>query len=239
MQFTPIKTRKLLPPKDDLYEVLDAYLPSLEEGDVLLITSKVVAIHQGRCISIQDVQDKDALIREEAEKYLERDMAAQYPIMLTLKHHTLIASAGIDESNANGHYVLWPQHIQQTAQKLWSYIRQIRKVKNLGIIITDSHSLPLRWGVLGVAIGYFGFHPTIDLRGRPDIFGRPLTMTRQNVPDAIAALGVMLMGEANECTPLLLARGLTIGFTDTDSKEPFWVEPKDDMYQRLLAVFEK
>ncbi len=239
MQFTPIKTRPLVPPKDDLYDVLDTSLPPLQEGDVLLVTSKVVAIHQGRCVPVTDVSDKDILIRQEAEKYLERDMTAQYPIMLTIKHHTLIATAGIDESNANGHYVLWPKDIQQTAQELWEYVRKIRNINDLGIIITDSHSLPLRWGVLGVAIGYFGFNPTTDLRGRPDIFGRPLTMTRQNIPDALAAWGVYLMGEADECTPLCLVRGLDLEFRDTTANDVFWVEPKDDMYKQMLAVFDQ
>lgn len=240
MEFTPIKTRKLLPPKDDLYEVLNESLPSLKEGDVLLITSKVLGVHQGRCVPVASVANKDELIREEAERYVERDMKAQYPIMLTIKHHTLIATAGIDESNANGHYILWPKNIQQTAKELWEYVRSIRNITNLGIIITDSHSLPLRWGVLGVAIGYFGFNPTTDLRGKPDIFGRPLTMTRQNIPDAIAAFGVLLMGESSECTPLLLARGIPlIKFTEADTSKDFWVEPQDDMFKPLLDVFKK
>ena len=160
--------------------------------------------------------------------------------MLTVKHHTVIASAGIDESNGNGYYVLWPTNIQSTARELWNYVRTIRNVKELGIIITDSHSLPLRWGVLGVTIGFFGFEPTTDLRGKPDIFGRPLAMTRQNVPDAIAGLGVLMMGEAAESTPFLVARGLDfVTYTDTDKSEDFWVEQKDDMFGKLLDVFKK
>jgi F420-0:gamma-glutamyl ligase len=240
MEFTPIKTRKLLPPKDDLYQVLNESLPPLQEGDVLLITSKVVGIHQGRSMPIASIKDKDVLIRQEAERYIECDTKAQYPIMLTIKHHTLIASAGIDESNANGHYLLWPENIQQTAKELWEYVRKVRNIKNLGIIITDSHSLPLRWGVLGVSIGYFGFEATTDLRGKPDIFGRPLTMTRQNIPDALAAFGVLLMGESSECTPLLLARGIPlIKFTGVDTSKDFWVDLKDDMFKPLLNVFNK
>lgn len=240
MDFIPVKTRKLLPPKDDLFSVLDTYLPPLKEGDVLLVTSKVLGIHQGRCVSIKDVPDKYALMRQEAEKYVDPEPSAKYPIMLTIKHHTLIASAGIDESNANGYYVLWPENIQQTAKEIWEHIRKIRGIEKLGIIITDSHSLPLRWGVLGVAIGFWGFEPMIDLRGREDIFGRKLAMTQQNVPDAIAALGVLLMGESNESTPLLLVRDFPlITFTDKDVSEQFWVEPKDDMYQEMLKVFDK
>lgn len=238
MQFIPIKTRKVLPPKDNLFDVLETYLPSLHEGDVLLITSKVLGIHQGRCVPVGSVA-KDDLIRSEAEKYLDRDMTASYPIMLTIKHHTLIATSGIDESNANGHYVLWPERIQETAKEFWAYVRKIRHIEHLGIIITDSHSLPLRWGVLGVAIGYFGFKPTTDLRGRDDLFGRKLTMTRQNIPDALAAFGVYLMGEADECTPLLIVRGCELSYSDTTDGDVFWVEPKDDMYNKMLAVFDR
>jgi len=64
-------------------------------------------------------------------------------------------------------------------------------------------------------------------------------MTKQNVPDAIAGFGVFLMGEADETTPLLIARGILATFTDKDASKDFWVEPKDDMFQELLAVFDK
>ncbi len=239
MQWIPIKTRKLLPPKDDVYEVLDAYLPPLEDGDVLLVTSKVLGIHQGRCVLVSECADKDDLIRTEAEAYIERDMAAHYPVMLTIKPHTLIASAGVDESNGNGHYILWPEHIQQAARDIWAHVSETRKIKNLGVIMTDSHSIPLRWGVLGVAIGYFGFKPLVDLRGEKDLFGRELTMTRQNIPDAIAAFGVLLMGEADDCTPLLIVRGLKLRFTEKETSDVFWVEPKDDMFKPLLDVLKK
>src|SRR5205814_1858990 len=113
-------------------------------------------------------------------------------------HHTLIASAGIDESNGNGYYILWPEQIQQVAKEIWEHVRKTKNIQNLGVIITDSHSLPLRWGVLGVAIGFFGFMPLTDLRGKMDIFGRSLIMTRQNIPDAIAGAGVYFMGEGDE-----------------------------------------
>ena len=67
MQFIPIKTRIVQPPKDDIYPVLDKYLPSLQEGDVLLITSKIISIHQGRCVKTDEVDNKDELIKKEAE----------------------------------------------------------------------------------------------------------------------------------------------------------------------------
>ncbi len=229
----------MLPPKDDLYEVFDESLPKLKEGDVVLVTSKVVAIHQGRCIPVSAVPNKDDLIKKEAESYIERDKTIKYPVMFTIKHHTLIASAGIDESNGNGYYILWPEHIDEAAKEIWSYLRKAHNVKKLGIIITDSHILPLRWGVTGISIGHYGFEPSVDRRGEKDVFGRKLTMTWQNIPDSIAAFGVMLMGEGGECTPLLVARGLPLTFTSRQTSQKFWADPREDIYKPLLNKFKK
>jgi len=227
----------MLPPKDDLFAVLDESLKDVQEGDIILITSKVLAIHQSRCIPVTEVTDKDALIKHEAELYIDRSRVPGAHAVLTLKHHTLIASAGIDESNANGHFILWPEHIDESTRELWEYIRAKHKVKNLGVILTDSHTIPLRWGVLGISLSHCGFMPLVDLRGQKDLFGRALTMTRQNIPDALAALGVLLMGEGNESTPLLMVRGYQATFTEEDTAAMLRVAPEEDLYKPLLDAF--
>jgi F420-0:gamma-glutamyl ligase len=107
MNFIKIKTRAILPPKDAIYPILDTYVPKLKEGDVVFITSKILAIHQGRCLLNGDVKDKDALIVSESDRYIPRSEVPHGYAVLTLKDYTLIPSAGIDESNANGHYILW------------------------------------------------------------------------------------------------------------------------------------
>src|SRR5436309_2021964 len=124
MQWIPIKTRTLIPPKDNLFDVFDESLTDLKEGDVVLVTSKVVAIHQGRCISISEVENKDTLIKSESEHYTERDRSLPAPATLTIKHHTLVATAGIDESNGNGYYILWPEHIDAVTREIWNYLRK-------------------------------------------------------------------------------------------------------------------
>ncbi len=238
MDLIPVKTRKLLPPKDDLFSVFDEYLPPLKEGDILLVTSKVVAIHQGRCVPKNVGVNKDDLIKQEAERYIGREQSPGHAI-LTLKHHTLIASAGIDESNANNHFILWPEKIVDSAKEIWSFLRNKYRLRNLGVVLTDSHTVPLRYGVIGVSIGHFGFYPTVDLRGRPDLFGYKFTMTKQDIPDALAALGVLLMGEADECTPILIIRGYCATFTDKDTSNDLYVRPEDDLYKPLLDVFSR
>src|SRR5437016_1105617 len=105
-----IKTRILNPPKDDLLNVIAASLNSLPENSVLVITSKVLSIWQERCVSMPPQptkDDKDMLVRREADFYLPRDLVPSAWVMHTLKNNVFIPSAGIDESNAAGHYILW------------------------------------------------------------------------------------------------------------------------------------
>lgn len=242
MQFFPIKTRAILPPKDNIYSVFDKYLPKLKNGDVLLITSKILAIHQGRCIQVKpgDREQKDRLIMKEAEKFISRRRVPGHYAILTIKNHTLIASSGIDESNSNGYYVLWPKNINSEAKKIWKYLRRKNKIKNLGIIITDSHTIPLRRGTMGVSIGFFGIKPVKDLRGHPDIFGKKLKISRTNTVDALAAAGVMLMGEANEQTPLLIIRGAKfLEFTNKNLYNDLIISENEDLYRPLLKAFRK
>jgi F420-0:gamma-glutamyl ligase len=232
-----IKTRVLKPPQDNLYEALDSSLTDLQEGDVLCITSKVLSIHQGRCVKIEPSLNKDDLVRQEAEQYLP-GTANKAGVPLTLKEHTLIPSAGIDESNAAGYYILWPINSTAAAREICQHLKQKNNLAKLAVIITDSHTIPLRWGVVGISIGFWGLNPLHDYRGQPDIFGRKLTMTQTNVVDALAATAVLIMGEGSEQTPLVIIRGADfVQFTERNMKSEFIIPPELDLYAPLLKVF--
>src|SRR3989344_8065312 len=116
MIITPIKTRVLVPPHDDRRAAISVALPTLKERSVLAITSKVVGIDERRCIAKKDAPDKDELIRREADSYLSRDFVPNRWVMHTVKHGVFIPSAGVDESNANEHYILWPRDPQKSAE---------------------------------------------------------------------------------------------------------------------------
>ncbi len=167
MEFIKIKTRAMLPPKDDIYKVIDESVKDLREGDVLLITSKILGIHQDRCVKISSEVDKDNLVIQEADKvvtsYL-KNVPKGYMI-LTLKDNTLIPSSGIDESNANGYYILWPHEVNKQAKEICDYLRKKFSVTKLAVIVTDSHTIPLRRGVMGISIGFYGLNPLKDYRG--------------------------------------------------------------------------
>ena len=198
-----IKTRKLLPPKDDLWEVLERSLPRLEEDTVVAISSKIVSIGEGRCVPASEVTDKDALITHEADLYIERrHMPGNF--MHTITRGVLTPASGVDLSNGAGHYVLWPEDPYGSAKELWRRLRKRHGVRRLGVVVTDSRSTPLRRGVTGYALAHHGFRPLLDYRGERDIFGRKLRLSQSNHADAIATAAVLVMGEGNEQTPLAL-----------------------------------
>ncbi|MFY9463397.1 MAG: coenzyme F420-0:L-glutamate ligase, partial [Candidatus Sungiibacteriota bacterium] len=215
MIITPIKTRVLVPPKDDLLSAIRAALPRVRERSVLVITSKVVSIWQGRCIPKHKYPNKDALIKKEADWYLPREASPYAWVIHTIKHNIFIPSAGVDESNANDHYILWPKNPKNTVKELWQWARRTYRVHNLGIIISDSHSIPLRRGLMGLALSHYGFHPLKEYRDTKDLFGRELKMTQANFPDALASAAVLVMGEGKESMPLAVIRDIpTIQFAN-------------------------
>lgn len=239
MRFVPIKTRALVPPKDNLYALLDQHLPRLKERDVLVITSKILAIHQGQCVKIRKGLKKDELVKREAEAWLPRDLVPQRLAMLTIKNHTLIPSAGIDSKNGRGHYILWPKNPTQAARQIWKYLRKKYRLKQLGIIITDSHSIPLRLGTVGISIGFYGFKPLREFSRTKSIFGARLKIARSNIPDALAAAASLRMGEGADLIPLVIVRGASfIKFTNRSTWAQLTNKIQNDLYAPLLKIFD-
>jgi putative folate metabolism gamma-glutamate ligase len=221
----------------NLVAILDRYLASFEERSILAITSKVISICQGRTIKVEDA-DKGALVEQEADHYLPPSVS-KYRVHLTIVDNLLIPEAGVDESNAAGHYILWPRHLQQTVNEVRAYLRERFSRQWAGVIVTDSKTSPLRWGVTGVALAHSGFLALNDYIGREDIFGRQLQMTKVNVADALAAAAVLVMGEGSEQTPLAVIDNLP--FVTFQERDPTaeelrqrWITLEDDLYAPLL-----
>jgi len=235
MDIKPIKTRPFLPPKDSLSDLLEA-IPIMKEKSVIVITSKVISICQGRCISINSVKNKDELIKKEADFYLDREEVPNKWVMLTIKNNILIPTAGIDESNGNGYYILWPANPFGAARQIYDFLKKKFSLRELGIIISDSHTTPLRWGATGIAISSYGFNPLKDYRGSKDIFGREMKITQANVADSIASAATLVMGEGNEQTPLAIVEDTGfIEFQEMEAKEDqLKIDRHEDIYGPLL-----
>lgn len=205
MQITPIKLAVLTPPKDDLFLKIKQSKLRLKDGGVLAVSSKVVSIHEGRCVKASST-DKDTLAKREADIFLERKYVPGKNALHTITHNILIRSAGIDESNGNGFYILWPKDPMRSAAQVRRALMRAYKLKKLGVIITDSISTPLRRGAVGFALAWAGFDPLYDYRGEKDLFGREFQFEQTNYADALAAGAVAVMGEGSEQTPLAVIR---------------------------------
>jgi putative folate metabolism gamma-glutamate ligase len=201
MKIYPIKTHPILV-GESISEILDRYLTSLTERTIIAITSKVISLCQERVVPKACVDNKFELIKREADAHL-REQDSLHGTHLTIKHNIIIPSAGIDESNGDGAYILYPLNIQRTAAEIWQHLRQKHCLNHLGVIITDSHTTPLRKGVTGITLGWCGFDPLYSYVGKPDIFDHPLRVTQVNVIDALAASAVFVMGEGAEQTPIV------------------------------------
>jgi dihydrofolate synthase / folylpolyglutamate synthase len=237
MKFIKVKTRKVIPPKDPIFDILDKL--KIKNGDIIVITSKILAIHQGRCIRKDTVVSKHKLIRQEAELKILNPIKKRRKYVFTIKDHTIIASAGIDESNGNGYYILWPKNTNLLLKSFWSYLRKKHKIKNLGIIATDSHITPLRRGVSGISIAFFGLEPLLDYRKAKDVFGNKLKVTVANLVDPLASIAVLLMGEGKEQTPIVIVRGYKAKFSNKSTYRKTIIPLKDDLYYPILKAFKK
>ncbi len=199
MNIEVIKTHRI-EEKQPITEILDRYITRCREKTILAITSKIISICEGRTIKRVN-STKEALVFQEADAVL-KQKEHPYGLYLTLKNNILIPSAGIDESNGDDVYILYPSDSMASARLIWDYLRARHQIKELGIIITDSHTTPLRRGVTGIAIAWCGFEPLYNYIGKPDIYGHPLRVTQINLIDALAASAVLLMGEGCEQTPI-------------------------------------
>lgn len=237
MHYIPIKTKIMQPPKDDLFSLIDEYLVDVQEEDIILVTSKVVSIHQGRCLPLSAIPSKRDLVIQEAEHYI--DGAIKYNNSpLAIKYGALFYGAGIDESNADGHYILLPEKPFDFAELLHRYVRERHQVNSIGIIITDSHSLPLRRGCMSISIGHWGFHPILHHAGKADLFGRILKLSSTNIADALSAGASVVTGEADECLPVTIARDVSnVTFTNQDTRHEILIPAEDDIYYPLLKPF--
>ncbi len=229
----PIKTR-VFQEGESLLSFIKKYLKKIPEKSVLVVTSKIVALAERRTAIAENVQSKEKLIRAESELVIPTKYA-----WLTIKDGMVMASAGIDESNANGKFILLPKDSFKTARLLRHKLRGHYRLKHLGVLITDSRTLPLRAGVAGVATGYAGFRGIKDYRGLPDIFGRKFKFSRTDVADSLATAAVFVMGEGNEQQPLAIIKKAPVEFCDKVHRQELHIDIQEDMYGPLFAKLPK
>ncbi len=185
---------------DDLAGLIADAVPDLADGDVLVITSKIVSKAEGRVIRA----DRDKAIDAETV----RVVARRGPARIVETHHGLVlAAAGVDDSNtAPGTVALLPADPDDSARRIRRGLRERRHV-NVAVVITDTMGRPWRVGQADAAIGVAGLAPLRDYRGQADTFGQTLEVTVTAVADELASAADLVKGKVDSI-PVALVRGL-------------------------------
>ncbi len=229
MEIKAIKTR-IFKENENLTDFILKYVKKIPENSILVITSKIVSLSEGRTAEYKNQSQKVKLIKQESDFMLRTKYT-----WLTIKDGMVMSSAGIDESNARGKLILLPQNSFKSADLVRKKLKKIFKIRKLGVLITDSRIFPLRAGIVGVSLGYAGFKGIRDYRGKSDIFGRTLKFSRTDIADGLATSAVLEMGEGKERQPLALITKARVEFTDKINKKELYIDPKEDLYLPLFG----
>ncbi len=197
----------------------------LEDGDVLVIAQKIVSKAEGQIVDLFQVTpsaraEELAILCDKDPRLVEVilgesvEVVRHRPGVLVVEHRlgVVLANAGIDRSNVESdgdseNVLLLPADPDATCQRLGDEIRA-RIGRRVALIINDSLGRAWRQGTVGVALGSWGLNALSDLRGRRDLYDRPLEVTQEAIADELAAAASLLQGQADEGTPVVLIRGL-------------------------------
>lgn len=198
----------------------------LKAGDILIISSKFVSMSENRIVDLANIKVKKEG-KELAESLSMDPSLAQLVVdeadtifsgvqgfALAIKNGVIVPNAGIDRSNVfHGHAILYPKNPYFSAAKIRKKILE-KTGKKIGIVLSDSRLMPTRIGTTGVALAVSGFDPVKDERGRKDLFGNVLRVTQRALADDLCSAAQLLMGEADEGMPIVIARNTGIKITD-------------------------
>lgn len=248
LQVIGIKT-DLVRPGDDLAACLEEAMKrsglAFQDGDILVVSESTVATAEGRVVALQDVNPEEKA-RILAEKYgkdpREMELILRESdeiiggipgVVLTLREGFLYPNAGIDNSNAPaGHVVLFPADARASARRMRERLARGRQI---GVVIGDSRTHPLRLGCVGVALACAGIEPVEDARGQKDLFGRELKITRKAVADNLVSAAQVVMGEGDEGIPAVIIRGAPVCICEANSPIPS-IPPHECMYIGALRA---
>jgi coenzyme F420-0:L-glutamate ligase len=212
LQILPVRGIGEMRPGDDLAAEILGNAPWLADGDILVVTSKVISKVEGRLIAVPDAtEEQRAVARDQAiDDETFRVVASRGPLRIVETRHGLVmAAAGVDASNVSRREIaLLPLDPDASARALRQTIGR-RAGIDVGVVISDSLGRPWRHGIVDVAIGVAGVSAIIDARGAKDKHGNLLTVTEIAVVDEIAAAAELVKGKLDDI-PVAVVRGLSL-----------------------------
>jgi len=219
---------------------------ALFDNDILVVTQKIVSKAENRLVNLSTITPSDEalqiaktsrkkpqlieLILRESKKVIR---VSKRTIITEHKLGFISANAGIDHSNVRGEsgkqddwYLLLPKDPDNSAKKIRIYVNSTEKV-DIGVIIIDSHGRAWRYGTVGTMIGTAGVPGLVDLRGKKDLYGYKLKITRVAAADELASAASLIMGQASENIPVVHVRGFPYALRDSSLREILRPEEKD------------
>jgi coenzyme F420-0:L-glutamate ligase/coenzyme F420-1:gamma-L-glutamate ligase len=241
----------LVKPGDDLAVMILESLHfegiELQDGDVIVLAQKIVSKAEGRrvrqdafipskeAVSLAEITGKSPhliqAVLEESKKVIR---AVPHTIIAEHKNGFICANAGIDHSNVEVNegdvpddwILLLPEDADRSANAIRTELEAVSG-KKIAVLIIDSHGRPWRVGTVGVTIGVSGMPALVDLRGKPDLFGRELLVTQVAAADELAAGASLMMGQANEASPVVHVRGFPYSLRESSLQELIRPETQD------------
>ncbi len=214
---------------DDLARLILDALPrshvELQSGDVLVLAQKIVSKSEGRSVELASIdpspEAKDLAAKVNKDERLvevilreSRRVVRWRKDVLVVEHRLgwVLANAGVDASNVGdeGRVLLLPENPDASCEALRASLERATGI-DIAVVINDSWGRAWRLGTIGTALGVAGIPALLDLRGEPDLFGRKLRSTDVAVADELASAASLLMGQAGEGHPVVLARGFPYG----------------------------
>jgi len=209
---------------------------ALESRDVLVLAQKIVSKSEGRLVRLDSIEPspraREIAGTAQKDPRLVEIILGETRELLRVRAGVIVvedvrglvlANAGVDASNVNadggdGSVLLLPIDPDASAARLRETSRE-RTGRDVGVVINDSIGRAWRNGTIGTAIGVSGLPGLLDLRGTPDLFGRPLHTTDLGLADEIASAASLVMGQAGEGRPIVLARGVPYAGRDGSARE--------------------
>jgi len=239
---TPLPNIPIVQFGDDLIEIIFHGLTQgniiLQDGDILVLAQKIISKAEGRWVNLDLVQPSESTIKlankiEKDPRLVEiilresNQVVRTRPGTIIVEHRLgfVCANAGIDHSNVAGDgdkneewILLLPENPDASAKAIRKKLEE-KSGAQLGVMIIDSHGRAWREGVVGVAIGLAGMPGLVDMRGKSDLFGYKLKITTIGAADELAAAASLVMGQADEATPIVHVRGFPYPLRDGSLKE--------------------
>ena len=227
LQVIPIHIKNDIQPSDDVVDLLlSSSKTTLENGDVVVISQKIISKHEGQVIKLESIipselsvgiasaYGKDPKLVEAIMSESQRIVRMEHGVIIVeTKHGFICANAGIDESNVeDGYATLLPKNSDTSAQKIRSKILE-RTGKKVAVIISDTFGRPFRMGQTDHAIGVSGINSILHYEGTPDTFGKTLRVTATAIADELCSAAELVMGKTKK-RPVAIIKNFEFDETD-------------------------